>query len=75
MKSEEKLHHWATVAVACCSLKRHSFVADECFFLLTGSTKEDMADPSQPSEGGELSLRAQGRKSIGEPYIVHDHTL
>lgn len=44
-------------------------------FLLTGSTKEEMADPSQPSEGAELSLRAQGRKSIGEPYIAHDLRL
>uniref|UniRef100_A0A8C9X988 1-phosphatidylinositol 4,5-bisphosphate phosphodiesterase n=1 Tax=Sander lucioperca TaxID=283035 RepID=A0A8C9X988_SANLU len=31
-----------------------------------GSTKEEMADSSQPSEGAELSLRPQGRKSIGE---------
>lgn len=31
-----------------------------------------MADSSQPSEGAELSLRPQGRKSIGESYIVHD---
>lgn len=35
-----------------------------------GSTKEEMADSSQPSDGGggggELSLRPQGRKSIGE---------
>ncbi|CAG01494.1 unnamed protein product, partial [Tetraodon nigroviridis] len=30
-----------------------------------GSTKEEMADPSQSSEGAELSLRAHGRKSIG----------
>lgn len=29
-----------------------------------GSTKEDMADSSQPSEGAELSLRPHGRKSI-----------
>uniref|UniRef100_A0A671TXM1 1-phosphatidylinositol 4,5-bisphosphate phosphodiesterase n=1 Tax=Sparus aurata TaxID=8175 RepID=A0A671TXM1_SPAAU len=34
-----------------------------------GSTKEEMADSSQPSEGAELSLRPQGRKSIGESYI------
>ncbi|GLD72018.1 1-phosphatidylinositol 4,5-bisphosphate phosphodiesterase beta-1 isoform X2, partial [Lates japonicus] len=31
-----------------------------------GSTKEEMADSSQPSEGAELNLRPQGRKSIGE---------
>nr|XP_046229986.1 1-phosphatidylinositol 4,5-bisphosphate phosphodiesterase beta-1 isoform X1 [Scatophagus argus] len=31
-----------------------------------GSTKEEMVDPSQPSEGAELSLRPHGRKSIGE---------
>ncbi|TMS12287.1 1-phosphatidylinositol 4,5-bisphosphate phosphodiesterase beta-1 [Larimichthys crocea] len=31
-----------------------------------GSTKEEMADPSQPPEVAELSLRPQGRKSIGE---------
>uniref|UniRef100_UPI003AAF53CE 1-phosphatidylinositol 4,5-bisphosphate phosphodiesterase beta-1 n=1 Tax=Centroberyx gerrardi TaxID=166262 RepID=UPI003AAF53CE len=31
-----------------------------------GSTKEEMADSSQPPEGAELSLRPQGRKSIGE---------
>ncbi|KAM7368140.1 hypothetical protein PAMP_014387 [Pampus punctatissimus] len=31
-----------------------------------GSTKEETADSSQPSEGAELSLRPQGRKSIGE---------
>nr|ACI25594.1 phospholipase C-beta 1 [Paralichthys olivaceus] len=31
-----------------------------------GSTKDEMADSSQPSEGAELSLRPQGRKSIGE---------
>ncbi|XP_074541137.1 1-phosphatidylinositol 4,5-bisphosphate phosphodiesterase beta-1 isoform X1 [Halichoeres trimaculatus] len=31
-----------------------------------GSTKEEMADSSQPAEGAELSLRPQGRKSIGE---------
>nr|XP_057913827.1 1-phosphatidylinositol 4,5-bisphosphate phosphodiesterase beta-1 isoform X2 [Doryrhamphus excisus] len=31
-----------------------------------GSTKEDMTDSSQPAEGAELSLRPQGRKSIGE---------
>ncbi|KAJ0060971.1 hypothetical protein NL108_003292 [Boleophthalmus pectinirostris] len=31
-----------------------------------GSTKEEMVDSSQPPEGGELSLRPHGRKSIGE---------
>uniref|UniRef100_A0A674NMB2 1-phosphatidylinositol 4,5-bisphosphate phosphodiesterase n=1 Tax=Takifugu rubripes TaxID=31033 RepID=A0A674NMB2_TAKRU len=31
-----------------------------------GSTKEETAEPSQSSEGAELSLRAHGRKSIGE---------
>ncbi|TKS75924.1 1-phosphatidylinositol 4,5-bisphosphate phosphodiesterase beta-1 [Collichthys lucidus] len=31
-----------------------------------GSTKDEMADPSQPPEVAELSLRPQGRKSIGE---------
>ncbi|XP_026197477.1 1-phosphatidylinositol 4,5-bisphosphate phosphodiesterase beta-1 isoform X1 [Anabas testudineus] len=31
-----------------------------------GSTKEEMAESSQPSDGAELSLRPQGRKSIGE---------
>ncbi|KAF3849652.1 hypothetical protein F7725_019371 [Dissostichus mawsoni] len=31
-----------------------------------GSTKEETADSSQPPEGAELSLRPQGRKSIGE---------
>lgn len=36
-----------------------------CLFY-TGSTKEETADSSQPSEGAELSLRPQGRKSIGE---------
>ncbi|XP_054617426.1 1-phosphatidylinositol 4,5-bisphosphate phosphodiesterase beta-1 isoform X1 [Dunckerocampus dactyliophorus] len=30
------------------------------------STKEDMTDSSQPAEGADLSLRPQGRKSIGE---------
>ncbi|KAK7907219.1 hypothetical protein WMY93_015831 [Mugilogobius chulae] len=34
--------------------------------LCAGSTKEELADASQPSEGGELSLRPHGRKSIGE---------
>lgn len=41
----------------------------------SGSTKEEMADSSQPSEGAELSLRPQGRKSIGESYIVQHHSL
>ncbi|XP_067338677.1 1-phosphatidylinositol 4,5-bisphosphate phosphodiesterase beta-1 isoform X2 [Channa argus] len=31
-----------------------------------GSTREEMAESSQHSEGTELSLRPQGRKSIGE---------
>ncbi|XP_041831604.1 1-phosphatidylinositol 4,5-bisphosphate phosphodiesterase beta-1 isoform X1 [Melanotaenia boesemani] len=31
-----------------------------------GSTKEEVVDSLQPSEGAELSLRPQGRKSIGE---------
>lgn len=48
------------------------FVADEFVFLHTGSTKEEMTDSSQPAEGAELSLRPQGRKSIGESYTVHD---
>lgn len=37
----------------------------------TGSTKEETAEPSQSSEGAELSLRVHGRKSIGELYIAH----
>lgn len=45
------------------------------FFSLTGSTKEETADPLQPPESAELSLRLQGRKSIGEPYIGHDLRL
>ncbi|XP_025998546.1 1-phosphatidylinositol 4,5-bisphosphate phosphodiesterase beta-1 isoform X3 [Astatotilapia calliptera] len=31
-----------------------------------GSTKEEVADSTQPSDGTELTLRPQGRKSIGE---------
>lgn len=38
---------------------------------MPGSTKEEMADASQSSEGAELSLRPHGRKSIGELYIAH----
>lgn len=40
-------------------------------FSPTGSTKEETADPSQSSEGTELSLRVHGRKSIGELYIAN----
>lgn len=39
-------------------------------FFPTGSTKEEMAEASQSSEGAELTLRAHGRKSIGELYIA-----
>lgn len=48
------------------------FVADDFLFSPTGSTKEEMAEPSQSSEGAELGLRVHGRKSIGELYIAHD---
>lgn len=37
-------------------------------YRAAGSTKEELADPSQPPDGAELSLRPQGRKSIGESY-------
>lgn len=50
---------------------RWLFVADDFVFFPTGSTKEEMAEASQSSEGAELSLRAHGRKSIGELYIAH----
>ncbi|KAF7641487.1 hypothetical protein LDENG_00280020, partial [Lucifuga dentata] len=40
-----------------------------------GSTKEEMADSSQPSESAELSLRPQGRKSIGESRITTSEPL
>jgi len=42
-------------------------VAVDCL-LHTGSTKEEMADSSQTPDGAELSLRPQGRKSIGESH-------
>lgn len=32
-------------------------------------------DPSQSSDGAELSLRTHGRKSIGEPHAAHDLRL
>ncbi|XP_035764578.1 1-phosphatidylinositol 4,5-bisphosphate phosphodiesterase beta-1 [Neolamprologus brichardi] len=35
-------------------------------YLIAGSTKEEVADSTQPSDGTELTLRPQGRKSIGE---------
>lgn len=51
-------------------------IADDFLFSPTGSTKEEMADPSQSSEGAELSLRVHVRKSIGELYIAQgDLTL
>ncbi|XP_054900238.1 1-phosphatidylinositol 4,5-bisphosphate phosphodiesterase beta-1 [Poeciliopsis prolifica] len=37
-----------------------------------GSTKEEMADSSQPSDGTELNLRPHGRKSIGEVEAESD---
>ncbi|XP_014886255.1 1-phosphatidylinositol 4,5-bisphosphate phosphodiesterase beta-1 [Poecilia latipinna] len=37
-----------------------------------GSTKEEMADSSQPSDGAELNLRPHGRKSIGEVEAESD---
>ncbi|MEQ2316775.1 hypothetical protein AMECASPLE_035988, partial [Ameca splendens] len=37
-----------------------------------GSTKEEMADSSQPSDSAELNLRPHGRKSIGEVEAESD---
>ncbi|XP_038141984.1 1-phosphatidylinositol 4,5-bisphosphate phosphodiesterase beta-1 isoform X3 [Cyprinodon tularosa] len=37
-----------------------------------GSTKDEMADSSQPSDGAELNLRPHGRKSIGEVEAESD---
>lgn len=49
------------------------FITDDFLFSATGSTKEEVAESS---EGAEHSLRAHGRKSIGELYIAHgDLTL
>ncbi|XP_021174264.2 1-phosphatidylinositol 4,5-bisphosphate phosphodiesterase beta-1 isoform X1 [Fundulus heteroclitus] len=37
-----------------------------------GSTKEEIVDSSQPSDGAELNLRPHGRKSIGEVEAESD---
>lgn len=52
--------------------REHTVYVKRLLFVFpTGSTKEETAEPSQSSEGAELSLRAHGRKSIGELYIAH----
>lgn len=48
-----------------------SFCRSFCLQRL-GSTKEEVADPTQSSDGVDLGLRAQSRKSIGEPHRACD---